>query len=79
MSTNVQEAAAVAEGLPYFSSYPNTAVCGTLANTAAGKRGLRRAKTKTLQEDCKELCKQRFDYAYNHYSETTCEQYFRSK
>jgi hypothetical protein len=67
VSTNVQEAAAVAEGLPYFSSYPNTAVCGTLANTAAGKRGLRRAKTKTLQEDCKELCKQRFDYAYNHY------------
>jgi len=67
VSDKVKAAAEAAEGLEFFSSYPNTAVNTTLANTAAGKYGLKRAQTQTLSQDCVLLCQNRFGYAYNHY------------
>ena len=39
----------------------------TLANTDEGKFGLRCATTKSLEEDCSVLCKNRFEYAWNDY------------
>jgi hypothetical protein len=67
VSDLVAQAAANAQTKRYFSSYNNTEVNTTLANTSAGTCGLGYAETTNLVDDCKMLCTKRFDYSYNDY------------